>query len=367
MPDSSGIRTSRIHGQPRSSETRVRGYQVPACVALSKDGADCHQKPPKPEHRLCKPHHQEHVKLYGKYKTAGRIYARLDISGEGCSSEKMEQKRVRGKEVIALRDEVNRRFFSESEQNRGHIRKILMLQGEVNALEAKLSSESVLHQAIPSPKTPQAGCEEPRQQLVYRSLLSPEVAISALSHLPRDSPVVVMKEFVSSLTTQLLEKLYSIVPSLNDSSTVIKDPDSSAEWEPDAGDHVIRFVFREFLLWEADSETLAIASKTASIDAFLRRLYPSDLEKYIKFFEHFGRNDTLHFLRDAVCDYLLPSGISSTVILGGFLATEDVQRKMTVEGWDILYSYFGDVVSFHNIESLCVRFEDVLLSKGSLH
>jgi hypothetical protein len=86
------------------------------------------------------------------------------------------------------------------------------------------------------------------------------------------------------------------------------------------------------LLEKADAETLARANKAESINAFLRRCLPSELQDYIKFFELFGRVDTLHFLRDAVCDYLLSPGASPTVILGGIVATEDKQRRMTIKG-----------------------------------
>src|SRR4051794_25808296 len=113
----SGARTSRISPRSdrhRSGEIRLRTYQAPACVALSKDG-DCHQRPLKREHRLCTPHYQEYRKLHERYKKTEAIYDSLDVSGESCSSEKEEQKLVRGKEVITLRDEMNHRFFSESE------------------------------------------------------------------------------------------------------------------------------------------------------------------------------------------------------------------------------------------------------------
>lgn len=104
--------------------------------------------------------------------------------------------------------------------------------------------------------------------------------------------------------------------------------------------------------------------RTAS-PPFLRTRGFTELECYIKFFEHFadGRPDTWHFLRGAVSDYLLPSTASSINILGGRVATDDGERRISVEGWDIIYQSFGDMVSWLNNEALCTGFEDCLLVK----
>lgn len=89
------------------------------------------------------------------------------------------------------------------------------------------------------------------------------------------------------------------------------------------------------------------------------------LQDLIQFFESLGRADTLHFIRDAVCDYVAschnPPDASSVMILGGLVTTENRRYKMTVEGWDILYAHFWDVVHWTNIESFCIDFEDVVL------
>jgi hypothetical protein len=144
-----------------------------------------------------------------------------------------------------------------------------------------------------------------------------------------------------------LSRLYKVAPSLNDSLPMIEDREENTTREPDEGDHVMRYILREFLLWRADEEALSKAKKIESIDHFLRSVGIQMLEDLIKVFELLGRPDTLHFLRDAICDYLVSCdapNASSTVILGGRVITDDKQQKMTVHGWDILYRYFRNVV-----------------------
>ncbi|OBT40643.1 hypothetical protein VE00_08371 [Pseudogymnoascus sp. WSF 3629] len=294
-------------------------------------------------------------------------FAYLTIEIEPSGGLDVEQKRTKvalGKETLDLRNQVNRRFFSQHAQNRGHIRWILKLEDEIKVLESSLKLEEDHGKSLSSPENSEAKTRELTQEhRVYRSLISPEIPMSALDHLPADSPAKLIKQAMFTISEGLVARLYDIAPSLNDSVKTLGQLGCETRTEPDKGDHVIRFVFRELLLWKADTETLARANKTKSIDTFLRECFPPELQDYIKFFDVFGREDTLHFLRDAVCDYLLSPGASSTVILGGVVATEDKQRRMTIEGWDILYSYFSDVVKSYNVEQFCVKSEDMSLIK----
>jgi hypothetical protein len=334
------------------------------CIALQQDGAECYRLLQRTNYTFCLPHHREYKELHVQYKDAEEHYNRLVESERTLEVEGKREKIAWGRKTLDLRNQVNRRFFSQHAGNRGHIQWILKLEGEIKALEGTLKSEDDHDKATPLPGDTDANNQELEpEQRVYRSLLSPEIPISALDHLPVDSPVKVIKQMVALMSEELVTKLYDIAPSLNDSVTKIEQPGCEIRRDPDKGDHVIRFVFREFLLWKADAEALARANKTESIDAFLRQCLPSELQDYIKFFELFGKVDTLHFLRDAVCDYLLSPIASPTVILGGVIATEDKQRKMTIEGWDILYSYFSNIVEWCNIEQFCVRSEDMSLIK----
>lgn len=332
------------------------------CVALFQDGSECKRCTPEPRHDFCQPHHHEYVELYMQYKDAEKDYKQLAEPKEGLSPEGKRDKIAWGKKTLDLRNQVNRRFYSQNANNRGHIRWILKLENEIGVLEGSLKLDKDHRMSTPEHTKPN-NSESGNERRVYQSLLSPEIPMSTLNHLPKDHPTKVLKQTVQMFSRTFLARLYKIAPSLDDSGTVLVEPDCDARREPDKGDHVIRFVFRELLLWKADAETLSRATKAESIDIFLGTCSPSELEDYIKFFESLGREDTLHFLRDAVCDYLLPPSASTTIILGGAVATENTQRSMTIEGWDILYSYFWNIVGWYNVEQFCVRFEDMSLIK----
>ncbi|KAK4540487.1 hypothetical protein LTR36_009125, partial [Oleoguttula mirabilis] len=310
--------------------------------------------------------------IYVEYKKVEKLYEALPVHGEDVTVEQRRKKLELGKETVRLRNVVNRRFFSQSAEIRGHVRWILKLEAEVQALEDELRTLECpipsIHDHAESPvatgaSTAQEAAPTPVRQL-YRSLLSPEVPMSALAHLPDDHPAFALKQFISMFTEEYIARLYAIVPCLDDSADAnINASECGPPNEADIGVQVIRFMLREFLLCKADAEVLYRASKTQSIDVFLRQSLPSELEDYVKFFEAFGRDDTWHFLRDAVCDYLLSPDDATTVILGAPVATNDEQRRMTVEGWDILYSHFSDVVAWRNVERFCVKFGDLVLVK----
>ena len=240
---------------------------------------------------------------------------------------------------------------------------MLKLQSEISDLQKKLdATDTVDIPPGPANDCDQAEIQSSSVQSVYRSYLDPELPMSALDHLPRDNIVVQTKKLASSVTEALLSRLYMIAPSLNDSGSEIDRAEGERGATPDAGDYVIRLFFREYLLLKSDTEVLYKASTTDTIDAFLRKCV-GDVRDYIKFFEAFGRPDTLHMLRDAVCDYLFPPDTAGTKIIGAAIRTDDTQRKMTVEGWDILFSYFSDVVDWCNVEQFCASFDNLILIK----
>ena len=336
------------------------------CVALSQEGTECNRIPSRSEHEYCQPHHKEYKNLYDQYKKAQARYDGLVVSENDLDLEKKGKKVECGKQTLDLRNKVNRRFFNLHANNRGHIQWILKMENEVRALESRLRS---CNEDVQSPLTTEADqaiqindTKSASVKRVRRSLLDPEIPMSALDHLAADDPVVVLKKGLISITEGLLSRLYDVAPSLNDSASTIMHPSREADTSgPDDADHVVRFVFRQYLVWKGDAGTLHRAHNTNSINDFLSRS-PSELMDYIKFFdESFGRVDTLHFLRDAVCDHLLTPDKSTIRILGAAVATDDMQRSMPIEGWDILFTYFSNVVDWHNIELLCVKFEDLCL------
>ncbi|KAL3462095.1 hypothetical protein BJX64DRAFT_288636 [Aspergillus heterothallicus] len=354
------------------------------CSTLETDGSVCSRRKIKPEYRYCPPHHREQKELYLAYKDAEHAYRQLVL----LTDEKNEtwlalarKKAALGHKTIDLRNKVNHRFFTfptgffpQQQDNRSHVRWILALQMEIQVLDEEIDafvSKSSTTQSgttrgddqVDSPE----GSGERQGQLVLGSLLSPDVPWSALAHLPEDSPVRTFKTILEEMAKGAKKRLYEIVPSINDSSPFIKDDGETAERNPDDGDHVLRFVFRQYLHRRADADALVRASQSKTIDHFLQLSSPNELKQYIKFFETLGvgREDTLHFLRDAVCDYLLPAdaGTETLTLVGERVAISDEQRKTTVESWDILYKYFNEFVDFTTVEYYCFQFQDVVLIK----
>ncbi|KAI1460203.1 hypothetical protein F4805DRAFT_418583 [Annulohypoxylon moriforme] len=323
------------------------------CHALHEDGSECREKLVQARHTLCSAHHQEYKRLYKSYKDKEKYYNSIEASDIGTDvNDKIKAKLDAGKETLELRNVVNHRFFSLSNNNRGHIRWILKIQSDLHGLEQKLVASDVEESASSSlPAQDDQDVKSP----VFRSLLNPMVPMSELDHLPPNHPVIILKQFSNTMLNATVEKLYSIAPCLKDSSSATHD----------VQDTIICFLFRELLLHKADADVLVRATQIQSIDTFLRQSYIDDLEYYIRFFEAFeeGRSDTLHLLRDAVCDYLLGSQPSSTTILGVGISTDDSPRRMTTKGWDILWANFYDIVHWWNLESFAIRFEDLVTVK----
>ncbi|KAF2652522.1 hypothetical protein K491DRAFT_706395 [Lophiostoma macrostomum CBS 122681] len=347
------------HGPPRAGKARTSkaGRRVSECRALLEDGSDCRQKLSQPKHTLCPSHYHEHKQLHQRYKDKERDYRNLQISqGEADPKETLEAKLSTGRQTLDLRDQVNRRFFALSASNRGHVKWILKLQAEIRDLEQQLAQ-------LDNTRSLEENVTGTRTRL---SLLNSAVPITALSHLPQSSPIPALKRALAQYPVGMVDELYRIAPSLDDSSSVILHGVNEDARKPTARDHVIRFLFRELLVHKADVVVLERAHRTRSIDTFLHESSGDDLERYIKFFKAFdqGREDTLHLLRDAVCDYSLAvSPSSSTIILGDTIVTENHDRSMNTAGWDTLWEHFRDHVDWSQLELCAFHFEDILRVK----
>ncbi|EGX44004.1 hypothetical protein AOL_s00210g165 [Orbilia oligospora ATCC 24927] len=327
--------------RPSNSSTVLR------CCAFDKKGSDCEARVFQPErsgHTLCLNQHHEYKKLYKSYKLKHEAYDRItqiNADADTDAKKNIETKIGLGKEALSLRNQVNRRFFSTSQDNRSHVHEILRLQSEVDDLEEKLRkweanckgpAESGTARGT-SNQEPELVNESPQAKTtdrVWKSLLDPTIPKSRLGSFPSDNPIIAIKDFLTRNTKLVVRELYSIVPSLNDSLSPILDEEASnidMKPELDIRDIIIRFVFREFLIYKADSRELLRATRAQTIDSFLQESFIDDIEEYIKFFKAFvkGRFDTFWFLRDAVCDFLLDSQPSSTTtcILGVEIAMEN--------------------------------------------
>ncbi|KAK6509421.1 hypothetical protein TWF481_004166 [Arthrobotrys musiformis] len=272
------------------------------CCAFDEKGSDCRAKLSRPDHTLCSKHHRERKKLYESYKRKHGAYKRItkiNVDADTDAKENIKTKIALGREVLSLRNQVNRRFFSISQDNRSHIHEILKLESEVKNLEeeekkweanCKPPAGSATAQAI-SNQDSEVEKESPQAKTgvkVFKSLLDPTIPMSRLEGFPSDDPVVVLKNFLIQYTKSTIKKLYSIVPSLYDSpSPILGEEASNTDMKPelDMRDTIIRFVFREFLVYKVDSRELlrATQAQAQTIDSFLQESFVDDLEEYIKF------------------------------------------------------------------------------------
>ncbi|KAI5460827.1 hypothetical protein BGZ63DRAFT_357610 [Mariannaea sp. PMI_226] len=337
------------------------------CTALENNGSECGQVLQAQHHDFCSQHHFEKKRLYKQYKEAEAEFKAQGDPTIKRSIDAMEGIVQTGEKVVALRDEVNRRFFSKgTEDNRSHIKHILKIKDQVDSLKILIASEKgrpTKNVAEGTSSTTVTGGTEGKTVL-YRNPLSPEVPMSELNHLPRESPIIALRIAMDAMRANLIDRIYQIFPSLNDSASLIHDREQGTERQPNKRDLVIRNVFREFLVWTEDTDVLARASKTETIDTFLRHS-TKELDSYIKFLEAVksSRHDTSHFLRDAICDYLLPQDVPSITILGGRVALDSRHRKMGVDGWDILYQLFSHEDTRLFLEQYSMRYDDLLLVK----
>lgn len=228
-------RASQGRGLRRAAESRGSPPNLPPsqaygrkCNALLEDGSECHRF--NPQYELCWQHQREHKRLYQDYKRLEKEYEALVPQTDGFSAADMGRKITLGKEVLDLRDEVNRRFFSAEvgRDNRGHIRWILKIRNEIKQLEVQAATANTnlpdkLHQLRTEIEmsSPSAEEEQPprRPRMVYPSLLDLSVPIEALRYLPPDSPVRILRQALTDVRRYLIQKLYELAPPSNDSAS----------------------------------------------------------------------------------------------------------------------------------------------------
>ncbi|KAI3343549.1 hypothetical protein F4824DRAFT_440277 [Ustulina deusta] len=331
------------------------------CGALREDGSECREKLLQTKYTLCKHHHQEHKQLYESYKLQERYYNSISTNEGGADiKESLETKLAAGKQVLHLRDQVNRRFFNLSAQNRGHIQWILRLQSKLRHLEQQLEALRVADATSSTARNHQHA-----RTRDLGSPLDPTMLVSTRSHLRLDSPVTVVRQTEDEILARTIDQLYSISPSLDDSSSTVYDEKTQEMREPDVRDFVIRFLFRGYLLCQANADMLTRARQAENINFFLRGSSVQFLEDCLKFFKAFyeGRDCKLYLLRNAVSDYLLEPQSSFMTIFGARISTDNSTGRMTARGWDILWEHFRDIVGWRKLHSLAYQFEDVVRVK----
>ncbi|OAA59687.1 hypothetical protein SPI_05885 [Niveomyces insectorum RCEF 264] len=350
------------------------------CVALLKDGAGCTaQQATQNVPPLCPRHNRELTKLHRAYKRKQDVYDRLVVT-DASPRAAVALKCAAGKETLALRDDVHRRFFYDSGANRGHVQQILTLQAELQWLEQRLADRDAAEPpaagpaagpasvASTAPAAPGGGHPSGRNG---HGCLDPSASRSGSSQAPDGGSVSEeQRALVDAQRAGAVKRLYALVPALNDASSSAVP--NGAEGETTRGAEtrasVTRFVFRRFIFETADAAVLARACRTRSVDAFLRASAPNELERCISFFENFllGSGDACSCLGNAVCDWLVGPQLldQRTTVLGATLVTKPAHpRKMTTGCWDVVFRNFGYMLRGRNLEKFAFCFDDVVVAR----
>ena len=342
------------------------------CNALQEDGSGCKEFTGHPGQPRCRAHHEEYKSLNTKYKGLDQAYHKITGEIEDLTPSDQEMKLRVGTDLVACRTEVGQRFhWDSSTGNRGHVGRILRIRSEIKRLEVAINQSGPPERLAPasaSDTTP-GNLDAPASAALHhwRSIVDPNTPIELFSHLPDDHPGKVLRTFNIQLRQGAIAELYRVVPDLDDSGCDVSDaqPDENDE-SLDTATEILRFVLRGYIVWKADPDTLEDAAHTASVGTFLRSRSFEELQTYIKFFTAFteARPDTIHFLRDAVCDYLHQhESETSVTILGAAIADDTHRPKMTTPAWDVLSGAFRDWFTSISVEAFCTCFDDVLTIK----
>lgn len=170
--------------------------------------------------------------------------------------------------------------------------------------------------------------------MVLQSPLSPRVPISALQGMPDNGSIIVLKHFSIDLCAESLRRLYSLVPDLDDSRQGIN---TGSFGKTDAGAEIVRSWFRITILNDSEAEVLEHASRSRTIDGFLRGCLASQLEMYCDYFENAWRPHAMQYLRVAICAQTLgEDGVKTVRLLGGGIPSTTEGLHMRKPFWDLL-------------------------------
>lgn len=158
--------------------------------------------------------------------------------------------------------------------------------------------------------------------------------------MPDDGSIRVLKQFQTDLCNDAINRLYSIVPDLDDRPLRRDSPNGDSA---DLGVEIVRAWFRIMILNDSEAEVLEHASRSRCIDEFLAGCQASQLEMYCDYFENAWRPQAVQYLRVAICAQTLAGGdVKSIRLLGGVIPSSTEGMRMTKPAWDILWVFSSD-------------------------
>ncbi|KAL5395216.1 hypothetical protein PMIN04_012927 [Paraphaeosphaeria minitans] len=326
------------------------------CEALESNGRPCQQSLPRDEDTWCRRHSTELKNFQSKWDKAFGDAEKV----EADTPDTARQKILKLRQAVDLRRQIRERFYARGGDTSDFINWMTSVEKDMRTLADSMLMLNLNREPIPetpggiSPHPMQSGVEK---IMILQSPLSPRIPITSLHNMPDDGTILILKHFYSDLCVEGVQRLYGIVPDLNDSCEYLGSP--VLKPRNDRGTDIIRAWFRIMILNTSNAETLEHAVRSPTISEFLSGCHASQLETFCDFFEKAWRPHALQFLRVAICAQTLAGSDVKTIgLLGGMIPSTTEGLKMSKASWDILHRWFPMLLTPWTLASICSNFED---------
>ena len=332
---------------PQSPSTHVH-----SCEAIDSDGHPCRIALLSEEHDWCNRHTRDLKDLNVAWEKIQKEAEKIEVWDANSAKQKMLKLQL----AVSLRRRLRERFHTRGMDTADYTGWIAKVEQDTKSLADAILSMSFtnspwyrgyltvgavsqMKDSRSTTETPRLGTPYPDEEqlqkiVVLQSPLSPRIPTSSLQDMPGDGSILVLKRFQTDLCEEGIRRLYSVVPDLDDS---YRRSDSPMQDEMDQGAGIVRSWFRIMILNDSDAEILAHASRSRSIDDFLRGCKASQLEMYSDYFQNAWRPRAVQYLRVAVCAQTLAGGDSRMIrLLGGIIPSSTEGLRMKKPAWDIL-------------------------------
>ncbi|KAH7397194.1 hypothetical protein BKA66DRAFT_508978 [Pyrenochaeta sp. MPI-SDFR-AT-0127] len=327
------------------------------CNAVATSGRRCHHLLSSEDQSWCAWHLKELNKLHVQWE--GLQYEADSI--EVCDAETAKEKVLKLRLTVELRRRIRERFHTRGVDTMDFVGWLFNLEEDIKAIAEKVLVSSV-NQKSDTPAFSPLGtnCCASLKAEISPASAQPGIPRISLQRMPDDEVILALKIFSADLCTDVIRRLYTILPDLHYSSPRSDSPIQDHVLS-DTGANIICSWFRIMILNDSDAEALERATRSKSIGDFLSGCQASQLEMYCDFFENAWRPHAVQYLRVAICAQTLAGGDIKTIqILGGSIPSTSEGLRMTKPCWDILYRWFPTLLTPWTIASICSNFEDYI-------